>query len=171
MPLTQPLPTTWTAQHLIAKTSDTNISANDFIISCNGAKHGTTGKTYIATKMPFVTFYISNQGAGTAVVVFSRVSDGTPLYATAIQPITSTTGDQFRSVTLPVDDVNSLTLTTVKTGTVSLSIVASGVTDSGLLPDPVLPLQGGSSIGSPMKAGGLMRTVGGSQVAMGGSSK
>jgi hypothetical protein len=165
MPLTQPLPTTWTAQHLIAKTSNTNISANDFIISCNGAKHGTTGKTYIATKMPFVTFYISNQGAGTAVVVFSRVSDGTPLYATAIQPITST------SVTLPVDDVNSLTLTTVKTGTVSLSIVASGVTDSGLLPDPIMPLQGGASVGSPMKAGGLMRTVGGSQVAMGGSSK
>ena len=140
MPLTQPLPTTWTAQHLIAKTSNTNISANDFIISCNGAKHGTTGKTYIATKIAFCSlFTISNQGAGTAVVVFSRVSDGTPLYATAIQPITSTTGDQFRSVTLPVDDVNSLTLTTVKTGTVSLSIVASGVTDSGLLPDPIIP--------------------------------
>ena len=171
MPLTQLLPSTWTNQHLIAKTSNTNIATNDFIFSNSGVKYETSGKTYIALKMPFVTFYISNQGLGTAVVVFSRVSDGTPLYATAIQPITSTTGDQFRSVTLPVDDVNSLTLTTVKTGTVSLSIVASGVTDSGLLPDPILPLQGGSSVGSPMKAGGLMRTVGGSQVAMGGSSK
>ena len=171
MPLTQPLPSTWTSQHLIAKQINTNIADKDFIFSNSGNKFGTTGKTYIALKMPFVTFYISNQGAGTAVVVFSRVSDGTPLYATAIQPITSTTGDQFRSVTLPVDDVNSLTLTTVKTGTVSLSIVASGVTDSGLLPDPIIPLQGGSSVGSPMKAGGLMRAVGGSQVAMGGSSK
>lgn len=170
MPLTQPLPSTWTSQHLVAKTSDTNIAVNDFIFSNSGNKFGTTGKTYIALKMPFVTFYMSNQGAGTAVIVFSRVSDGTPVYATAIQPVTSTTGDQFRSVTLPVDDPNGLTLQTVKTGTVSLSIVASGLTDSGLLPDPVLPLQGASGMSSPV-AGGMSRVVGGSQVAMSGSSK
>ena len=170
MPLTQPLPSTWTSQHLVAKTSNTNIAVNDFIFSNSGNKFSTTGKTYIALKMPFVTFYMSNQGAGTAVIVFSRVSDGTPIYATAIQPVTSTTGDQFRSVTLPVDDPNGLTLQTVKTGTVSLSIVASGLTDSGLLPDPVLPLQGASGRSSPV-AGGMARVVGGSQVAMSGSSK
>lgn len=145
------------------------MSANDYIISCNGAKHGTSGKTYIATKMPFCTFYLSNQGAGTAVVVFSRVSDGTPLYATAIQPITSTTGDQFRSVTLPCDDVNSLTISVVKTGTVSLSIVASGLTDSGLLPDPVpVQLQASNAQKLSLATG---RAVGGSQVAMSGGAK
>ena len=170
MPLTQPLPSTWTSQHLVAKTSNTNIAANDFIFSNSGNKFGTTGKTYIALKMPFVTFYMSNQSTGTAVIVFTRVSDGTPIYATAIQPVTSTTGDQFRSVTLPVDDPNGLTLQTVKTGTVSLSIVASGLTDSGLLPDPVLPLQGASGMSSPV-AGGMARVVGGSQVAVSGSSK
>lgn len=169
MPLNQPLPTTWSSQHLIIKNSNSNMSANDYIISCNGAKHGTSGKTYIATKMPFCTFYLSNQGAGTAVVVFSRVSDGTPLYATAIQPITSTTGDQFRSVTLPCDDVNSLTISVVKTGTVSLSIVASGLTDSGLLPDPVpVQLQASNAQKLSLATG---RAVGGSQVAMSGGAK
>ena len=118
--------------------------------------------------MPFVTFYISNQGAGTAVVVFSRVSDGAPLYATAIQPVTSTTGDQFRSVTLPVDDVNGLTMQSTKTGTVSLSIIASGLTDSGLLPDPV-PVQLQSSNSQKLQIAGSR--VGGSAVAMSGSSK
>ena len=87
MPLTQPLPSTWTSQHLVAKNSNTNISANDYIFSNSGNKFGTTGKIYIALKMPFVTFYMSNQGAGTAVIVFTRVSDGTPMYATAIQPV------------------------------------------------------------------------------------
>ncbi len=170
MPLTQPLPSTWTSQHLVAKNSNTDIAVNDFIFSNSGNKFGTTGKSYIALKMPFVTFYISNQGLGTAVIVFSRVSDGTPLYATAIQPVTSTTGDQFRSVTLPCDDPNGITLQTTKTGTVSLSIVANALTDSGLLPDPVLPMQGSSGISSPV-AGGMARVVGGQQVAMGGSSK
>ena len=170
MPLTQPLPSTWTSQHLCCKNINTNIADKDFIFSNSGNKFGTTGKTYIALKMPFVTFYISNQGAGTAVIVFTRVSDGTPLYATAIQPVTSTTGDQFRSVTLPVDDPNGLTFETVKTGTVSLSIVANGLTDSGLLPDPMPVLQGSSAISSPV-AGGMARVVGGQQVAMGGSSK
>ena len=168
MPLNQPLPTTWSSQHLIIKESDSNMSANDFIISCNGVKHGTSGKTYIATKMPFCTFYLSNQGAGTAVVVFSRVSDGTPLYATAIQPITSTTGDQFRSVTLMCDDPNSITISVVKTGTISLSIVASGLTDSGLLPDPV-PVQLQASNSQKLQIAGSR--VGGSAVAMSGSSK
>jgi hypothetical protein len=169
MPLNQPLPTTWSSQHLIIKESNSNMSANDFIISCNGVKHGTSGKTYIATKMPFCTFYLSNQGAGTAVVVFSRVSDGTPLYATAVQPITSTTGDQFRSLTLPCDDVNSITISVVKTGTISLSIVASGLTDSGLLPDPVpVQLQSSNAQKLTLSAG---RAVGGSQVAMSGGSK
>ena len=169
MPLNQPLPTTWSSQHLIIKESNSNMSANDFIISCNGVKHGTSGKTYIATKMPFCTFYLSNQGAGTAVVVFSRVSDGTPLYATAIQPVTSTTGDQFRSLTLPCDDVNSITISVVKTGTISLSIVASGLTDSGLLPDPVpVQLQASNAQKLSLASG---RAVGGSQVAMSGGSK
>lgn len=168
MPLTQPLPSTWTNQHLIAKESNSNISANDYIISNSGRRYGTTGKTYIPLKMPFCTFYISNQGTGTAVVVFSRVSDGTPLYATAIQPITSTTGDQFRSVSLPVDDPNGLTLSTVKTGTVSLSIVASGLTDSGLLPDPV-PIQLQASNSQKLQIAGSR--VGGTAVAMSGSVK
>jgi len=170
MPLNQPLPTTWSSQHLIIKESNSNMSANDFIISCNGVKHGTSGKTYIATKMPFCTFYLSNQGAGTAVVVFSRVSDSTPLYATAIQPITSTTGDQFRSVTLPCDDVNSLTLSIIKTGTVSLSIVASGLTDSGLLPDPMPAATKTSNVQKLMTLG-AGRVTGGQQVAMGGGAK
>ena len=168
MPLNQPLPSTWTSQHLVSKTSNNDIALNDFIFSNSGNKFGTSGKTYIALKMPFVTFYISNQGAGTAVIVFSRVSDGTPLYATAIQPVTSTTGDQFRSVTLPVDDVNGLTLQTTKSGTVSLSIVASGLTDSGLLPDPVpVPLQASNS--QKLQIAGSR--VGGSAVAMSGSVK
>jgi len=136
MPLTQPLPTTWTSQHVIANASNTNIATNDYIISNSGQRFGTTGKVYIPLKMPFCSFYMTNQGAGTAVIVISRAVDGVPLYGTAIQPITSTTGDQLRIVTLPVDDVQGLTVTTVKTGTVSLSIVVSGVTDPGLLPYP-----------------------------------
>ena len=51
-----------------------------------------------------------------------------------------------------------------------MSIVANALTDSGLLPDPVLPMQGASGISSPV-AGGMARVVGGQQVAMGGSSK
>jgi hypothetical protein len=136
VPLSQPLPSSWTNQHVIADASNTNITANDFIISNSGVKLGSTGKNYIALKMPFCSFYVSNQGAGTVVLVFTRASDGVPLYVTAVQPVTSTTGDQFRQITLPVDDVNPLTLTTVKTGTVSLSIVASGLVDTGLLPLP-----------------------------------
>ena len=134
MPLTQPLPSTWTNQHVIANASNTNIAANSFLISNSGVKYGTTGNTYIPLKMPFATFYMTNQGTGTAVIVISRARDGVPLYGTAIQPITSTTGDQLRLITLPVDDPNGLTIQTTKTGTVSLSIVVSGVTDSGLLP-------------------------------------
>ena len=171
MPLTQLLPSTWTNQHLIAKTSNTNIATNDFIFSNSGVKYETSGKTYIALKMPFVTFYMSNQGAGTAVIVFSRVSDGTPIYATAIQPVTSTAGDQFRSVTLPVDDVNGLTLTTTKTGTVSLSIVASGLTDSGLLPDPVPVALQTSNAQKIAVAGGTGGVLGGQSVVRSGSMK
>ena len=171
MPLTQPLPSTWTNQHVLANASNSNIAANDFIISNSGQKFGYTGKIFIPLKMPFCTFYMANQGAGTAVIVFTRAVDGVPLYATAIQPVTSTTGDQFRSVTLPTDDVNGLTLQTVKTGTVSLSIVASGLTDGGLLPDPVVPLQAANVGGSLAVAGGIGQVVGGQQVAIGGSGK
>ena len=99
--------------------------------------------------MPFATFYMTNQGAGTAVIVISRAVDGVPLYGTAIQPITSTTGDQLRIITLPVDDPNGLTIQTTKTGTVSLSIVVSGVTDSGLL-----PLHGGDQATLPSASQG-----------------
>ena len=81
MPLIQQLPSTWSAQHVIANASNTNIATNDVIISNSGMTYGTTGKRYIALKMPFCSFYISNQGAGTSVVVFSRASDGVPLYA------------------------------------------------------------------------------------------
>ncbi len=167
MPLTQPLPSTWTNQHVIANASNTNIAANDFLISNSGVKYGTTGKTYIPLKMPFATFYMTNQGAGTAVIVISRARDGVPLYGTAIQPITSTTGDQLRIITLPVDDPNGLTIQTTKTGTVSLSIVVSGVTDSGLLPlDSGIPSAVQGAIGASTPAtGGFISKVGGGSVA------
>jgi hypothetical protein len=169
MPLIQLLPSTWTNQHVLASASNTNISTGDVIISNSGVKFGTTGKNYIALKMPFCTFYCSNQGTGTAVLVFKRASDNVVLYATAIQPITSTTGDQFRQFTLPVDDVNGLTLESTKSGTTSLTIVASGLTDSGLLPEPdlssSLPLQasrsqqlqlaGGRALGKQTIGGGV----------------
>ena len=61
MPLTQPLPSTWTNQHVIANASNTNIAANSFLISNSGVKYGTTGNTYIPLKMPFATFYMTNQ--------------------------------------------------------------------------------------------------------------
>lgn len=168
MPLIQLLPSTWTNQHVLASSSNTNISSGDVLISNSGVKFGTTGKNYIALKMPFCTFYCSNQGTGTAVIVFKRASDNVVLYATAIQPITNTEGNQFRQFTLPVDDVNGLTLETTKTGTVSLSVVASGLTDSGLLPEPSLmmdlplnasrsqmvQLPGGKAIASQQVAGG-----------------
>ena len=162
MPLTQPLPSTWTNQHVIANASNTNIAANDFLISNSGVKYGTTGSTYIPLKMPFATFYMTNQGAGTAVIVISRARDGVPLYGTAIQPITSTTGDQLRIITLPVDDPNGLTIQTTKTGTVSLSIVVSGVTDSGLL-----PLHGGDQATLPSASQGGAPTPGGGFYAPG----
>lgn len=134
MPLTQPLPTTWTNQHVIADTSNSNIAANDYLISNSGAKYGTTGKTYLPLKMPFATFYMTNQATGTVLVVISRAVDGVPLYATVVAAVTDADGNQVRIITLPVDDPSGLTITTTKTGTVSFSCVVSGVTDSGLLP-------------------------------------
>lgn len=172
MPLSQPLPSSWTNQHVLASQSNTNISANDYIISNSGVKYGTTGKVYIPLKMPFCSFYISNQGGGTAVIVFQRAVDSVPLYVTAVQPVTDTDGNQFRQVTLPVDDPNGLTLSTVKTGTVSLSIVASGLVDTGLLPLPEevsLPALGGSSPFvsgvSPLGASGVGATGSGLRVS------
>ena len=167
MPLNQPLPSTWTSQHVIADTIDTNIAANDFIISNDGSKFGTTGNTYIPLKMPFATFYMTNQGAGTAVIVISRASDGVPLYATAIQPVTSTTGDQVRIITLPCDSLNALTITMVKTGTVSVSIVVSGVTDPGLLPYPGGE-QAGQITAAALPVMGQFKAGGSSGVAVSG---
>lgn len=170
MPLIQPLPSTWSSQHLIANGINVNISDRDYIISNSGMSYGTSGKILIALKMPFCSFYISNQGTGTAVIVFKRASDLVPLYATAIQPITSTTGDQFRNVTLPVTDPQGLTFSTIKTGTIDLSIVANGITDSGLLPLPgSMPEVSSVPGGSFAVAGGVV--TGGSQTVMGGIGK
>jgi len=166
MPLIQTLPSTWSAQHVIANTSNTNIATNDVIISNSGMKYGTTGKRYIALKMPFCSFYISNQGAGTSIVVFSRASDGVPLYATVLSAVTDTDGNQFRNVVLPVDDPSGITITTTKTGTVSLSIVANGITDSGLLPLPAMPTQTG--IGQTFTLGGSSKLGGSQTISMGG---
>tara|TARA_R110000823_G_scaffold201826_1_gene332746 strand:- start:745 stop:1179 length:435 start_codon:yes stop_codon:yes gene_type:complete len=144
------------------------VSANDVIFSNSGVKFGTTGKTYVALKMPFVTFYITNQGTGTAVVVFQRASDSVVLFATIIAAVSDADGNQAKMVTLPVDDVQGLTCQTTKTGTVSLTIVASGLTDSGLLPDPMpLPLMASRSQNLQI-AGGI---GGGSQTIGGGVIK
>jgi len=168
MPLTQPLPSTWTNQHVIASASNTNVALNDVILSNSGTKFGTTGKKYIALKMPFCTFYISNQGTGSAVVVFKRAIDSVVLYATVVSAVNDTDGNQFRQLTLPVDDVAGLSLETTKSGTVSLSIVASGLTDSGLLPEPIpLPLMSSRSQGLQIAGGGSV----GQQAVLGGGIK
>ena len=158
MPLTQPLPTTWSNQHVIADTINTNIATNSFIISNSGAKYGTSGNTYIPLKMPYATFYMTNQGSGTVLVVISRAVDGVPLYATVVAAGTDADGNQVRIISLPVDDPSGLTITTTKTGTVSFSCVVSGVTDSGLLPlhegsQSTLPSANQGGIGPNMGGG------------------
>ncbi len=135
MPLRQTLPGTYSSQFVVAKQSNTNIALNDYIFSNDSAKFGTTGKNYIGLPFPWLRFHILNEGAGTIALQILRVSDGTPLFGTIVGAGTNADGLQFKSVLVPNDNPNGITLVTTKSGTVSLSIVAVGITDSGLLPE------------------------------------
>ena len=166
MPLQQPIPSRYSTQVVIAKQSSTNIAEGDHLFSITGAKFGTTGKEYIGLPFPWIRIQFLNEGTGTAALKVFRASDGCPLWGTIIAAATDADGRQFKACLVPNTDINGITLSTTKVNTPSLSIVAIGITDSGLLP---------VSAESTVRRGGMGETFqiagsaggGGSQTASG----
>ena len=142
MPLTQRLPSSYTSQKAIAQDLNANVSFNDYIISQTGAQFSTTGKVYIPMPFPYVNIAFlnsSNDGSasGSAAVATCFASNtAVKTWGSIIAAESNASGYQYRSITLALSDLTGVSFKIVKTGTVKLHIVVSGVVDSGLLPYP-----------------------------------
>ena len=167
MPLQQALPSRWSSQYVFANASTSAITRLDYVISNNGVHFGQTNKTFVGLPFPFVRFYIVNDSLQNLAIKISRVSDGALYWGSVLGANTSTDGSQARSIVIPNDDVNGISLETTGTS-LNYSIIGSGLADSGLLPigpvDVQLPRYVQGSLSQQLQLGGGQaggQTIGG----------